>query len=218
MHESRRTISPRAPCGFTLIEMLIVIAIIGILAGLLFPVVVMFRQDARIKATRMRLVNLRGALETYRSRFGDYPPSSLGPFGPGATPNDTNLGIESATACLASNADGRSPLGKIAGEEGFFGNTDDDAARRNVTAWYFGDNRLREILDEWEQPFVYFHARDYTRPAACSRYKIGGKVQVCAPGKDAATGAFRDANRYQLWSVGPDGVNENGTGDDIIER
>jgi prepilin-type N-terminal cleavage/methylation domain-containing protein len=203
--------------GFTLIELLIVIAIIGILIGILVPVVVRFKQQARVEETRARLVALKGALETYASRFGDYPPNSLSVFGV-RMPNDTNLGIESATACLATQVDGRPPIENMTGEEDLFGNTDGDAVGRNVTKWFFGDNALREILDSWGNPVVYFHFRDYTRPDAFSKYKIGGKVQTCKPQKDASTATFVNPQKYQIWSAGPDGVNENGGGDDVVVR
>ena len=200
--------------GFTLVEVLIVIAIIGLLAGLLLPSLLGAKQQARMGATQATLQALRGALEQYQSRFGDYPPSSLAALRIGM-PNDTNLGIESATACLATTIGGRPFVEGF--REDLFGNVDKDRISGNPLKWFFGNNDLREIVDDWGNPIVYYHFRDYAKPAPYSKYTIGaGKPQVCCPSKSAATATFHNPYKYQIWSAGPDGKNQNGSEDDIV--
>jgi prepilin-type N-terminal cleavage/methylation domain-containing protein len=60
--------------GFTLVEMLVVIVIIGILAGLLTGAVIMARSSARVGICRAEIAQLEMALEMYKNKFGEYPP------------------------------------------------------------------------------------------------------------------------------------------------
>lgn len=62
--------------GFTLIEMLAVIAIIGILAGLLIPAVVMVKKKARVAKATSDISGLSIAIDAYIADFGAPPPDS----------------------------------------------------------------------------------------------------------------------------------------------
>jgi len=66
--------------GFTLVEMLVVIAIIGILAALLTPVVISARTKAKNAVIAMELkTGLEGACQQYKMQFGEYPPDGTDP-------------------------------------------------------------------------------------------------------------------------------------------
>lgn len=62
--------------GFTLVELLIVMLIIGALVGLLVPTIARALRTVQSTMTRRTLDNLSMGLETYKSDFGEYPPSS----------------------------------------------------------------------------------------------------------------------------------------------
>jgi type II secretion system protein G len=64
----------RARRGFTLVEMLVVITIIGILAGLAIPAVIVARNRAKIGAMVMDIKQLEMACQAYKEKFGEYPP------------------------------------------------------------------------------------------------------------------------------------------------
>lgn len=73
--------------GFSLLELLIVISIIGILAGLLMVNFVNIRQRGRDAQRKSNLRQIQAALELYRSDIGSYPTSlssSATTCGPGS--------------------------------------------------------------------------------------------------------------------------------------
>ena len=59
--------------AFTLIELLTVIAIIGILAGITFGVIGGVRKQANVAKAKSELAALSQALEAYKRLYGDYP-------------------------------------------------------------------------------------------------------------------------------------------------
>lgn len=65
--------------GFTLVEMLVVIAIIAVLAALLIPAVMMAIRAARNTAIALEIKQLDTAIEAYRLEKGDYPPNFRDP-------------------------------------------------------------------------------------------------------------------------------------------
>ena len=73
-------LSPSRRRAFTLIELLIVIAIIAILAALLFPVGAKIKNGATIKKAQAELLQVETAINSYKAKYGHYPPDgSTGP-------------------------------------------------------------------------------------------------------------------------------------------
>ncbi|HWL14695.1 MAG TPA: type II secretion system protein [Opitutus sp.] len=71
MSEKRKS-RPR-PAGFTLVELLTVVAILGILAAILIPAVAAARRSAEKAKTRVRFAQWAAALESFRNEYGYYP-------------------------------------------------------------------------------------------------------------------------------------------------
>jgi prepilin-type N-terminal cleavage/methylation domain-containing protein len=65
--------------GFTLVEMLVVIAIIGVLAALLLPAVMYALVRAKNAAVAIEVNQLASAIESYKQDKGDYPPNFRDP-------------------------------------------------------------------------------------------------------------------------------------------
>ena len=68
------TLHSRPLRGFTLVEMLIVIAIIGILMAILIPTIGSVRKSMQQSGIALEIRNISAALETYKQTYNDYPP------------------------------------------------------------------------------------------------------------------------------------------------
>jgi general secretion pathway protein G len=64
--------------GFTLVEMLVVIAIIGLIMGLIGPRVLNYLSESKVKAARIQLQSFVTALDLYYLDAGRYPSSAEG--------------------------------------------------------------------------------------------------------------------------------------------
>lgn len=64
--------------GFTLVELLVVLAILGLLAGLVGPQVMKFLGGSKTKTAKLQIEDLSGAMDLYRLEVGRYPTTSEG--------------------------------------------------------------------------------------------------------------------------------------------
>ncbi|TVQ86572.1 MAG: type II secretion system protein GspG [Chromatiaceae bacterium] len=64
--------------GFTLVELLVVLAILGLLAGLVGPQVMNFLGSSKTKTAALQISDLGAALDLYRIEVGRYPSTAEG--------------------------------------------------------------------------------------------------------------------------------------------
>ena len=65
--------------GMTLVELLVVLGIIALLAGVLIPSLTMVQRTARETKQKAQFSHIEFALETFKKDYGDYPPSDMSP-------------------------------------------------------------------------------------------------------------------------------------------
>jgi len=68
----------RASCGFTLLEILVVLVILGMLASLVGPQVFKQLSGSKTKAAQLQVQELNAALDLYRLEIGSYPNTEQG--------------------------------------------------------------------------------------------------------------------------------------------
>jgi general secretion pathway protein G len=68
----------RADGGFTLLEMLVVLAIMGLLAAIIAPQVLKYLGTSRTQTAKVQIQNVVAALELYRLDVGHYPTQEEG--------------------------------------------------------------------------------------------------------------------------------------------
>jgi len=72
-HKSRKKRS-----GFTLVEIMVVVVIIGLLAGIVGPMIMARLEEARRTTARTQIKVFEGALDMYRMHNGVYPTTQQG--------------------------------------------------------------------------------------------------------------------------------------------
>lgn len=80
MFVRRKQITPirESEQGFTLVEMLVVITIIGLIMGLIGPRVLNYLSESKVKAAKIQMQSFSSALDLYNLDTGRYPTSSEG--------------------------------------------------------------------------------------------------------------------------------------------
>src|ERR1700761_1023279 len=77
-HRRRLPAQRAAEAGFTLVEMLVVITIIGLIMALVSPRVLNYLSESKVKAAKIQIESFGSALDLYYLDEGHYPTSSEG--------------------------------------------------------------------------------------------------------------------------------------------
>jgi prepilin-type N-terminal cleavage/methylation domain-containing protein len=110
-HPSHR----RRDAAFTLIELIVVIAIIGILASLIFPIIGAANRKKLISTAQAQLKGIEVAIDGYKTKLGFYPPDC--PNGPITNQlyfellGTTNDGVGKPNPTLWVTMDGSAQIG-----------------------------------------------------------------------------------------------------------
>ena len=87
----RRHVDRRAEAGFTLVEMLVVIAIIGLIMGLVGPRVLNYLGDSKVKTAKLQIESFSSSLDLFYLDVGRYPTGSEGLAALAQRPGNTGI-------------------------------------------------------------------------------------------------------------------------------
>lgn len=159
--------------GFTLVEMLVVVALIALLAGILIPVVKRAMDRAKEAAVQTQIQKISTGLETYKLDFGAYP-SSLPQTvdGVDADADRQNTGANHVVQGfhrLAFAMIGRDRLGcpaKAGATETTHGLPHDSSNTRpdSITGWYYSSNPAGGFTGTYRPYSSTYWAADYKTP------------------------------------------------------
>jgi prepilin-type N-terminal cleavage/methylation domain-containing protein len=193
------------PRAFTLVEMLVVIAIIAILAGILLPALGAAKTKAKVAQARTEMNTLINGIKQYESEYNRYPASTTAEqtgadytFGLSNEPNAHVIAILLDKDVLSNAGGTRNPRHLT-----FFN------AKQPGDTTSPGIGSDWEFRDPWGTPYVISldinrdeKCRDafYSR-AAVSRDPSGGGYNGLV---DVGNNVFEGNQPIMVWSFGPD--------------
>lgn len=115
--------------AFTIIELLVVIGIIGLLSGLLIPVVTNSMTKATVADARVKLTQIAQAVEAFKGEYGYYPT--------GLTGDADGIVVLTVAATGASNANGNNLYDCLSGADNAGGPLLVWGNRKDITFYTF---------------------------------------------------------------------------------
>jgi len=205
------THSERSARGFTLIEILVVVAILGVLMGLVALLIPKAGKEQQKFTTNQRIQQLSAAIDRYRNEpIGKNrpPPMTLAKLAglmkqfeglAYASPNVTNESSEVLYLALRHpDLSAKLNPGQLAGD-GAIANTDEDQYNRPPPGGG-SDPSAQEVVDAWGNPIIYIEKNSYDAVFQIV-LRDGTTVEVKAKKRPDGT-SFND-DSYQLISLGP---------------
>jgi prepilin-type N-terminal cleavage/methylation domain-containing protein len=184
---------PRGRAGFSLIEVLVVVAVLALLTGMLTPVMGMVRNQARSAQAGKMITEVAVALEDYRA-------NDLRHLYP--TPDAARQDAVSQGYYLARDpADPASLFVQIEAQYGVGGMTAPGGYRTPVQALdgNAASPTYRCLLDPWGRPYLYWPDGAWLNPDGSTNATLMNQAADRPPG---VTAAFAAQGRTMDWNPG----------------
>ena len=192
--------------NFTLVELLVVIGIIAILAGLIIPVVISSKRQGKITQARADMSSIRTAFEQMNKEYGTMAKHDSGSYklgGESFTKNDGDITIGSFSGNKYDSS-AKTKYCKVIAELCVPEKITPSLNKKNLKLLdpkpeydaskgpTEGDNENHTWLDPWGNPYMI-------------RINVDSSETVADPSKSGK----KLSRRIILWSLGPDGKGDN---------
>lgn len=202
------TTAPRTRAAFTLIELLTVIAVIAILAGLLMPVFNIVKRKSLIQQATSERDVLETAIQNYHDKFGYYPPGNANPAL--ATTNQLYyelLGTTVTNGSFFTTLDGSSSISNgppttvmmnYFGTSGFMNSTRGSGEDLVKAQTFFPGLKSTQIATNADNVFVIVTAINSPGYAPMGNFRTRDAVNTANPWRYVYPGV-NNPSSYDLW-------------------
>ena len=191
----------RAQSGFTLVELLVVVAIIGVLAGMIVGIVNIARKRAMVVKSKSSITAISVALEAYNTLSGIYP--NGGVTGPAKDDPDALFkALYTGNPRLGGSKENHLedwPPAQIGVWNGSFVDVYQEPTELQLDFTTGAAARL-VLLDAWGRAFHYV---EFDSRAPSERQVSGGPMRG------------RSSQKFAVWSDGANKMNDWGKEDDV---
>src|SRR5262245_36406141 len=192
-----------ARTGFTLVELLVVIAIIGVLVALVLPAVKAAREASRRSKCQNNLRQIGLALQNYIDVLQVYPPSSTSGFArgvwnyPGSGPTDPTIHLHSFASLVLPYLEQANLQGTINYNVSALAPANRTAAAQVVQVYFCPSFAFPKITDD-----PTYQSKVGTSPLAIRNYvAIGARTVIGLSGSQPAEGVIYPGSRTRMAEI-----------------